>query len=89
MLGHSLSLNACRVYRKTALEDGLGEDADVIWADLAFFLAASTLPAYCGAFFLQTRLVGGARTWAVVRNSAFSEREREGRGVPAGMTASV
>ena len=29
----------------------------------------------------------GAR--AVARNSAFSEREREGRGVPAGMTASV
>ena len=32
---------------------------------------------------------GGAGARAVARNSAFSEREREGRGVPAGMTASV
>ena len=29
----------------------------------------------------------GART--IARNSAFSDSEREGRGVPAGMTASV
>ncbi len=66
----------------------MGVDADVIWADLAFILAAATLLAYCGVLFLQMRSVG-ARTWVVVRNSAFSEREREGRGVPAGMTASV
>ena len=74
----------------------------MIWSDLADFIAASTLLTHCGLFFLSCgRKVGDNATphsgkdvfllwpWVLPRNSAFSEREPEGRGVPAGMTAFV
>ena len=58
----------------------MGEDADVIWADLAFFLAASTLPAYCGAFFLQTRLVGGGADLGGCAEFGFQRTRAGGKG---------
>ena len=80
MLGHSLSLNACRVYRKTALEDGLGVDADVIWADLAFFLAASTLPAYCEAFFSANAAGGRGADLGGCAEFGFQRTRAGGKG---------